>query len=246
MANDLRKNKKKEVVGPPRKMMDTTGLPRLGGEEKEPVERFIGPYSRTELPTKRPPTITRGPRRSVTPDPDLVPGRLVGDSPSRVKFSENPEFNPNQSDTNNIKDPEAGKTFKSTRMNRIDPEKNRTLTGERNPMGRSAGLLEQRRAAEEGDVAAYRQSTAARGTASDIGAKNGVGGFCVNCDTPIPDVEAAVETHKVRRPGGWVTKFAPSTRDDSHCATCDAQSASITSEGQAALRADKNVQRPRG
>lgn len=235
--------KEKTVVGPPRKFIDTEGLPRLGAEEKPPRKKFEGEYTRTELPTSERPTIKRGPRRRES---DIVPGRLVGDSPSRVKFSENPEFNPNQSDISNIQDPEAGKTFKSTRGNRQDPESNRTLTGKRNSMGRSAGLLEQRRAAEKGDAAAYRQSVTARGQASDIGAKNGVGGFCVNCDTPIPDVEPAVETHKVRRAGGWVTKFAPSTRDDSHCATCDVQSASITSEGQTALRADKDVQRPRG
>lgn len=243
------KSTDKDVIGAPRKLIDTEGLPNLGGEEKEPAKRFMGPYKRIELPTSRP-VIRRGPNRLAATDDQ-----------KRYRDAKNERF----AGEIGSEDPEAGRLFKSTSANRVDPEPNRTLTGQRNAMGRPAGVYEQRRAAEAGDSAAYWDSVAHRGAASDLGAKNNVGGFCTNCDAGIPDVQAATpkpakakfvpvyagpgkppRMQPVSRGVDRRVDFESSTRDDTLCASCSPVSGSVTSSGQQGLSERFNVQRPRG
>lgn len=251
-----KKSTDKDVIGAPRKLIDTEGLPNLGGEEKEPAKRLIGPYNRITLPASRP-VIRRGPTRTVPTDDE-----------HRFRYTKQERFAGRIHNAEEVEagaDPESGQLFKSTSANRIDPEPNRTLTGKRNAMGRPAGVYEQRRAAEARDSAAYWDSVKTRGAASDLGAKNDVGGFCTNCDAAIPDVEAATpkpeqkkfvpvyagpgkppRMHPVSKGVNKQVKFESSTRDDTLCAGCSPVAGSVTSSGQQGLSEQFNVQRPRG
>jgi hypothetical protein len=206
-----------------------------------------GPYNRIEIPTTRP-VIRRGPSKVESTDDQ-----------QRYRSAKNERF----AGEIGSEDPEAGRLFKSTSANRVDPEPNRTLTGQRNAMGRPAGMYEQRRAAESGNAAAYWSSVAKRGASSDIEAKSGVGGFCTNCDSAIPDIEAA--TPKENKPryvpvyGGpgkpprqqlvgrnTNTTFEEPTRDDTLCATCTPVASSLTSSGQQDIAEQFMVRRARG
>lgn len=239
----------KDVVGAPRKFINLEGLPNLGGEEKKPAKRLIGPYNRIELPTSRP-VISRGPSRLAATDDQ-----------KRYRAAKNERF----AGTIGSEDPEAGHLFKSTSANRVDPEPNRTLTGQRSSTKPPAALSEQRKASEAGDAAAYWDSVAHRGASSDLGAKNNVGGFCTNCDAGIPDVQAATpkpakakfvpvyagpgkppRMQPVSRGVDRRVDFESSTRDDTLCASCSPVSGSVTSSGQQGLSERFNVQRPRG
>ena len=210
-----------------------------------------GPYNRIEFPTKRP-VIRRGPTRTR----DLTGDERGYRYEKKDRFAGEIDSDP--------ENPEAGRLFKSTRANRIDPEPNRTLTGVRNPMGRPAGVYEQRRAAETGDAAAYWSSVAKRGASSDIEAKNNVGGFCTNCDAAIPDVEAAIPKENKPRyvpvyggpgkparqqlvgRGSGKVEFEAPTRDDTLCATCTPVASAVTSSGQQAIAEQFMVRRARG
>jgi hypothetical protein len=243
------KSTDKDVIGAPRKLIDTEGLPNLGGEEKEPAKRLIGPYNRIELPASRP-VIRRGPNRLAATDDE-----------KRYRSAKNERF----AGEIGSEDPEAGRLFKSTSANRVDPEPNRTLTGKRSITKPPAALSEQRKASEAGDSAAYWDSVAHRGAASDLGAKNNVGGFCTNCDAGIPDVQAATpkpdqkkfvpvyagpgkppRMHPVSKGVDKQVKFESSKRDDTLCAGCAPVSKAVTSSGQQELSEQFGVQRPRG
>jgi hypothetical protein len=214
-----------------------------------------GPYNRIEFPTKRP-VIRRGPTRTRD---------LTGDERG-YRYEKKDRFAGKINSEEAIAegaDPESGQLFKSTMGNRVDPEPDRTRNNVRNPMGRPAGVYEQRRAAEAGNAAAYWSSVAKRGAASDISAKNGVGGFCTNCDAAIPDIEAAVPKENKPRyvpvyagPGkpprqqlvGRSTKttFEEPSRDDTLCATCTPVASSLTSSGQQDIAEQFMVRRARG
>jgi hypothetical protein len=225
---------------------------------KSSTKKFEGEYTRTELPTVRP-TIKRGPATTVAPT----------DDEHRFRYSKKERFAGKIGDP---EDPEAGQLFKSTSANRKDPEPQRTLADTRVETGKGKGrhrplesVRSQRAAVDAGDSAAYWQSVAKHGASSDIGGKKGLGGFCTNCDTAIPDIEAATPKKEeakfvpvyagpgkpprmqpVGRKGGGRVDFEKSTRDDTLCATCTPIAKTITAEGQASYRDSATVQRPRG
>lgn len=208
-----------------------------------------GPYNRTELPTSRP-VIKRGPSKAEPTD-DLKRYRSAKNERFAGEIGSDPE------------NPEAGHLFKSTRANRKDPEPERTLTGKRSTTKPPAAVTEQKKAAEAGDAAAYWSSVAKRGASSDLGAKNSVGGFCINCDAEIPDVEAAFPKENKPRyvpvyngPGkpprqhlvgrNTKTTFEEPSRDDTLCATCTPVASSLTSSGQQDIAEQFMVRRARG
>jgi len=223
-----------------------------------------GPYNRIEIPTTRP-VIRRGPTRTR----DLTKDERGYRYEKKDRFAG--KINSEEAIAEGA-DPESGRLFKSTMGNRRDPEGNdpqvnarggRTLTGKRSTTKPPSSVTEQRKAAEAGDVAAYWGSVAKRGASSDLGAKNGVGGFCTNCDAAIPDIEAAVPKENKPRyvpvyggPGkpprqqlvGRNTKvtFEEPTRDDTLCATCTPVASSLTSSGQQDLAEQFMVRRARG
>lgn len=222
-----------------------------------------GPYNRIELPASRP-VIKRGPSKAKPTD-DLKRYRSAKNERFAGKIHSKEEIEAGA-------DPESGHLFKSTMQNRRDPEGNdpqvnsrggRTLTGKRSTTKPPASVTEQKKAAEAGDVAAYWDSVAKRGASSDLGAKNGVGGFCTNCDAAIPDIEAAIPKENKPRyvpvyngPGkpprqqlvgrNTKTTFKEPTRDDTLCATCTPVASSLTSSGQQDIAEQFMVRRARG
>lgn len=251
-----RKSTDKDVVGAPRKLIDTEGLPRLGAETPKPSKKFEGEFTRIQLPTSRP-VIRRGPNRLAPTDDE-----------KRYRSAKNERF----AGEIGSEDPEAGRLFKSTSANRVDPEPNRTLTGNRVVTGKGGGrhrplesVRSQRNAVDSGDAAAYWSSVGKYGASSDIGGKEGKGGFCTNCDSAIPDIEAATpkpeqkkfvpvyagpgkppRMHPVSKGVDKQVKFESSTRDDTLCAGCAPVAKAVTSSGQQGISEQFSVQRPRG
>jgi hypothetical protein len=97
-----------------------------------------------------------------------------------------------------------------------------------------------------------------QGAVSDLGVKNeagkDVGGFCTNCDKPIPGVQAATPVGQRRSSTGhMITVFAESNkghdrgifkpRDDTLCAECTPMSQTLTAEGANKLAEKFNVSR---
>jgi hypothetical protein len=216
-----------------------------------------GPYNRIEIPTTRP-VIRRGPTKTEATD-DQKRYRAAKNERFAGEIGSDPE------------NPEAGHLFKSTRANRVDPEPERTLTGNRVVTGKGGGrhrplesVRSQRKAVDSGDAAAYWSSVGKWGASSDIGGAEGKGGFCTNCDSAISDIEAA--TPKENKPryvpvyggpgkparqqlvgrGSGKVEFEASTRDDTLCPTCAPVASAVTSSGQHAISEQFRVQRPRG
>jgi hypothetical protein len=216
-----------------------------------------GPYNRIEIPASRP-VIRRGPTKTEATD-DQKRYRAAKNERFAGEIGSDPE------------NPEAGHLLKSTRANRVDPEPERTLTGKRVVTGKGGGrhrplesVRSQRKAVDSGDAAAYWSSVGKWGASSDIGGAEGKGGFCTNCDSVIPDVEAAVPRPQkartvpvydgpgkpprqqlVGRGSGKVTFEEPS-RDDTLCATCTPVASSLTSSGQQDIAEQFMVRRARG